>query len=433
MSDFNATTDPREQRGILIAATFRIVKKGAEWIVPSQSGNGSYRVNLDNHSCNCPDHETRHTRCKHIIAAEIVYQRELFPDGTVTETQAVTVTYAEPESKRPTYPQQWHEYNLAQTNEKSRFMVLLRDLCATVEQREQTMGRPRFPLADMVFSTTYKVYSGFSSRRFTTDIREAAYHGLIERAPHFNSVSNYLSAPELTPILKDLIEMSATPLSAVEVDFAVDSTGFATNTYSRWFDHKWGKERTRQTWVKTHLMCGVKTNVVTAVEATPFESGDSPQLPALLATTAETFGVREVSADKAYASRANHFAITAMGAQAFIPFQDRSTGMGSHKHGRDYAMDSIWQRAWAYYTFNRPDFLDHYHKRSNVESTMWMIKSKFGASVKSKSPEGQVNEVLCKVLAHNICVLISSFYELGIDSHFCTESLPAAQKVIALR
>jgi hypothetical protein len=428
MSTLNSTaTDPRELRAIQIAATANIRRDGKVWKVPSQSGGPAYTVDPEHESCTCPDHESRRVVCKHIRAVRIVIERELNADGSVTET--VTETVTEVTQTKVTYPQQWHEYNLAQTNEKSRFMILLHDLCATVEQREQTMGRPRFPLADMVFSTTYKVYSGFSSRRFTTDIQEAACHGLIERAPHFNSVSNYLSDPELTPVLKSLIELSATPLSTVEVDFAIDSTGFATNTYSRWFDHKWGKERTRQTWVKTHLMCGVKTNVVTAVDATPYESADSPQLPALLDTTAQTFAVREVSADKAYGSRANHFAIDTLGARAFIPMQTRYSGASSHGKGRNAAVDSVWQRAWAYYTFNQADFFAQYHKRSNVETTMHMLKSKFGGSVNSKSPEGQVNEMLCKVLAHNICVLISSFYELGIESHFCTNSLAAAQEV----
>ena len=64
---------------------------------------------------------------------------------------------------------------------------------------------------------------------------------------------------------------------------------------------------------------------------------------------------------------------------------------------------------------------------------MFMIKSKFGASVKSKTPSAQVNEVLCKILAHNICVLIQSFYELGIESTFCTETPSVAQKVPYLR
>jgi hypothetical protein len=43
---------------------------------------------------------------------------------------------------------------------------------------------------------------------------------------------------------------------------------------------------------------------------------------------------------------------------------------------------------------------------------------KFGGSVRSKTPIAQVNEVLCKVLCHNICVLIQSNYELGIEATF---------------
>jgi hypothetical protein len=43
-----------------------------------------------------------------------------------------------------------------------------------------------------------------------------------------------------------------------------------------------------------------------------------------------------------------------------------------------------------------------------------MIKSKFGGSLFSKSYEGQVNEVLCKVICHNLCCLISAIYELGL-------------------
>ena len=47
-----------------------------------------------------------------------------------------------------------------------------------------------------------------------------------------------------------------------------------------------------------------------------------------------------------------------------------------------------------------------------------MIKMKFGGAVRSKTPTAQVNEVLAKILCHNICVLIQSFYELGIPLGF---------------
>ena len=170
----------------------------------------------------------------------------------------------------------------------------------------------------------------------------------------------------------------------------------------------------RQTWVKTHIMCGVKTHVVTAVEATPFESADVKQLPHLLERTAQTFAISEVSADKAYSDHKNAHVIVNVGGTPYIPFRSNSTGLASSKHKHD----DIWNRLWHFYNFNRESFLKHYHKRSNVETAFSMVKAKFGGSVRAKSPVAQVNEVLCKVLCHNICVLIQSIYELGLDTSF---------------
>ena len=49
-------------------------------------------------------------------------------------------------------------------------------------------------------------------------------------------------------------------------------------------------------------MCGVKTNIVTAVQILDKDAADAPRLPALLNTTRQGFAVSEVSADKAYLS-----------------------------------------------------------------------------------------------------------------------------------
>jgi len=67
------------------------------------------------------------------------------------------------------------------------------------------------------------------------------------------------------------------------------------------------------------------------------------------------------------------------------------------------------------FAYQRDTFLSRYHQRSNVETAFHMIKSKFGDSVRSKSPEGQMNEVLAKVVAHNLCVLIASIHELNLS------------------
>src|SRR5712692_4332133 len=39
--------------------------------------------------------------------------------------------------------------------------------------------------------------------------------------------------------------------------------------------------------------------------------------------------------------------------------------------------------------------------------------------VEAKSAQGQVNEVLTKVLDHNICVAVSAMHALGIEPNFC--------------
>jgi hypothetical protein len=47
-----------------------------------------------------------------------------------------------------------------------------------------------------------------------------------------------------------------------------------------------------------------------------------------------------------------------------------------------------------------------------------MIKAMFGSRIRSKSEVAQVNEILCKILCHNLCCLVSAFYELGIEATF---------------
>src|SRR5262249_54351378 len=74
----------------------------------------------------------------------------------------------------------------------------------------------------------------------------------------------------------------------------------------------------------------------------------------------------------------------------------------------------LFEKMFHYFNLRRDEFLSHYHKRSNVETTFSMIKAKFGDSLRSKTDVAMVNESLAKILCHNICCLIQSHYELGI-------------------
>ncbi len=400
--------EAREIRGLEIAATKKLRQKGALWLVPSQAGNSTYVVDPTEAAatCSCPDYEERREPCKHVYAVEYTIRRETIrPDGSAVS-----------ETLRVTYRQEWTAYNAAQTNEKVHVAELLRDLCAAIDNPEQKRGRPRLPLSDAVFCATMKVYAGMSARRAMSDLRDLAAKGFIDRAPHYNSVLNALENPDLTPILTAMIEESAGPLKSVETDFAVDSSGFSTaGVYRRWYSAKYGREMTASQWLKAHVMIGTRTNIVTSVEVTGAYAHDGQHFRPLLDRTVKRFQPQRVSADKAYSSARIMAHIENAGAEPFIPFKKNATGQAPYNKRGGH---EIWARMFHYYMFNRDAFLAHYHKRSNVETTFHMIKAKFGAALRSKTETAQVNEVLCKVLCHNLCCLVQSIYELGVAPEF---------------
>ncbi|MEM6428160.1 MAG: transposase [Deinococcota bacterium] len=394
----STVNNSRSLRGFHIALNSNIKTTPKGFIVPSQSSSKKYVVAPDLSRCTCIDYEQRQKPCKHIYAV----QHYLEGTGDLEVPDKL---------KRPTYPQRWAEYNASQVGEKANFLKLLHGLCEGITEPPQRIGRPRLSFADMVFACAFKIYSGLSGRRFGSDLEEARGKGYITKTPHFNSLYNYFDKPSITPLLHELITVTALPLKSIETDFAVDSTGISNNRFVRWFNVKHGKELDYSDWLKLHLMCGVQTNIVTSVELSSRHEHDSNYFKPLVDATAQNFELKEVSADLAYSSHDNLYAVTQYGAMPYIPFKKNTTGKGA----------PLWQSMYHYFNLYRSEFLEHYHKRSNVESTFSMIKGKFGDEVKGKSDTAQLNEVLFKVLCHNICVVNQAMFELGIQATFCAD------------
>ncbi len=108
-------------------------------------------------------------------------------------------------------------------------------------------------------------------------------------------------------------------------------------------------------------------------------------------------------------SNDNLVAIEAAHAVPYIPFKSNSKGTGR---------TDAWRRLWHMFEAQNDQFLAHYHKRSNVESTFSMVKRKFGASVRAKTFSAQINEVLLKCLCHNLACVVHAIHELRIDPVF---------------
>ena len=328
----------RVARGQRIAASTSIVKTKDGWTLPSDSRPGvHYRIwtDEDGAHCDCPDAVRT---CKHIVALRLHLDEN--PEAKAVPALApapVEPTVDTPPSdgsaRMPATPPEspdqltyWQAYNRAQTNEGRLFPQLLHALCALVpEEVSEGRGRPSASVRDLLFGEIMREYSGLSSRRCQTGIQRAAVDGYISNAYTHNVGTNFLNTPETTDLLRALISESARPLRNIERTFAPDSSGFSTCTHDRWQDDKGSPERARAHYVKTHILVGVKSHIITAAAASVEPVADISMLrPLLEETRGAQFTVEELVADAAYLSGPILEWLRETGIEAWIPFRANS-------------------------------------------------------------------------------------------------------------
>ena len=120
----------------------------------------------------------------------------------------------------------WSKYNKAKTKEKRLFYDLLYELAQLIPEPSHDNGRPPIPIKDLFFSAGLKLYSNYTGRKVSSDLIHAKYMGYISRAPHFNTLHDFLKCPSTYDLLKKLLVISAMPLKNLEDAYSMDSSGF---------------------------------------------------------------------------------------------------------------------------------------------------------------------------------------------------------------
>jgi transposase len=414
-TEMQATVGPEYEKRLVRAREIashpeEIEKLGEnEWSVPSQTGFGRYRVyfEADKWSCGCKDFQARFGEpCKHVLSV-----RELLAPTEGPKRVA-----------RKTYPQNTKAYDAGQTKEMRLVDSILRDLLSGVEGIPRLPGeggRPAIPLRDALYCATLKVYSGLSARRASGVWENVKDRGLLGKVPSYRLASRVLARPEVTPVLYRLLSLSAMPLAGLEDGGVVapDSTGVQTTSFGAWREEKHGEKRIRK-WLKVHAMVGTKTHAILRAVVGDADSADSPQFaPLLTETLAEGFRPTGVVADRGYLSRDNYALADSLGLEAYIPFKSNSVSNEVHRI-RGFQTPAAWQKAYHLFQANREQFDQNYHRRSNVESVFSALKRKFGENIRSKDPVAQVNELLCKLIAYNLTVVVHEMFENGIAPAF---------------
>jgi transposase len=359
----------------------------------------------DGWSCTCPFWEERKTPCKHIVAT--VRWLDPNPPPIIEEplSQPKRRSYRQPDDGI---------YDEAQQQEHQLFDALLWDLLGTVPDHpllRAPRGRPAIPLRTIILVAVRKVHLAQSSRRARGLLvalnRDGK--GILPRVPNYTAPSRFFNTDQATPLLLGLIEASGLILKEIEDrgTVAIDSSGFCTSCTGAYLTEKHDPSR-KHKWLKAHIAVGVKTHIVLSVEVTDEYGADYSQFVPLLRRL-YTAGHRPsyVVADKAYLGRGNLEGAGDLGMEPYIPFKVNSRGLSKRA--------PMWNRKFHEFMARRDEFDEIYHRRSNVEATFSAIKRKLGEPLLSHNQGARINELLAKILAYNIGVVIKESLAHGIS------------------
>lgn len=377
----------------------------AKWRAASSTGRGYYTVEKTpkGWTCDCSAFDEGAVPCKHIWAVRIWLKPSVY----------ASLDYA-PRSGQPVYSQCWPAYDSAQQEEHVLFDPILWSLLEAVAESRRppgAPGRPPIPIRTQVLISVKKVHIGESTRR-ARGLLSVVYgtgRGLLDEVPNYAVPSRLFNRQDAGDILLDLVRRSAGPLRALEGGgtVAIDSTGFCTTCMGAYCTEKHNPGR-KHRWVKAHVIVGVKSHVILEVKVIDESGADCPQLKGLL-TGVKNSGHKPgtVVADKAYLSKENLALAGELGMEVYIPFKSNSSEGGGRSQ--------VWRKMYHMFQLRRDEFDKHYHARSNVEAVFSAIKRKLGEALLSKNQLARFNELLAKLLAYNIGVLIHEIHEHGID------------------
>lgn len=302
-------------------------------------------------------------------------------------------------------------YNLAKSSERRLFFQLLNELCNIIKEPKSKNGRPPVPLRDMVFCSCLKLYRKSSGRPLKGELELAQGANYISRVPHFNTIKDFFNAEGTFDLLSRLLTITAMPLADTSTTASLDSSGFAGYSYERWQRIKWDGKKDKKNYLKAHVVIDPKTHVILTAEITPGNFSDVKQAPALILKAQKNFPVKKFLGDKAYSSHMVYRVLESLKIIPIIPFK-----VNAKKESEN--APQLWNDAYRYFKSQRGNFDAQYHQRSQSETTFSQIKMRLGEILLSKNYKSQRNELMLKLICHNILTLIMEIHKNKIQIDF---------------
>jgi transposase len=275
------------------------------------------------------------------------------------------------------------------------------------------MARPQIDASLMFFSTGLKVYEGKTNRAMIDCLSRLFGDGWwADNGFHYNRFSDYLNSLQTTAQLNWANAEVCSPLIPFVEEVMLDGTGISVTTHGSYRADRYGFLSDTARYLRLNLVMDRRFGIFPVALVTPEKgekTGELSQAPLLLARLkALGYTAKYVFGDLLYSTEPMHEAILAFGAEPVIPFKTIYTPAR-------LPTSDLMRRFYKQFLADPEAFRARYRYRVLIEAEISALKRRFSENIRSREPIARVNEILFKVLCHNICCIIHAATEHGLD------------------
>jgi len=228
---------------------------------------------------------------------------------------------------------------------------------------------------------------------------------------YFNLINEYLRDGRLTPLLQKLITVTSEPFADKEHYFAIDGSGFRIACGKKRYNEIRTDRKAKSGYVGIHIIAGVKSKIIPYAIVSEGHIHDNNFFKPLVLGANKMFKIKEIYADKGYLSNANANFCYSLNIKDYIKIKDNTI--------LDKFEDSVWNNSIKRYLEDVQKGAERrFSLRANVECAFHMIKTVFSDVLRCKTHTGRVNEVLARIVCHNIRCLVLAYVKNDIKFPF---------------
>jgi DDE family transposase len=307
---------------------------------------------------------------------------------------------------------------------EGRSLEILRDAAQVLTNRRlrragrsPRMGRRPISAEDMALIHVAMCLEHNCIRASKSGLELLVRGGLIERAPHPNTLTNWrcfdvepnavVGGPFLLGALHQMFELLLEPMCNIVEEVIIDSTGLTLNGNANWLDCEKGlnKIRAHTEFMRWHAVGCKDTLTVLAFKATECSGEGSADafnaIPLLEEVTARGLKPSVVFGDAAYGGDEILAHIIGMNADPMIPLPEKFNPR-SKKFLRTADAQRLHERF-----FDRAEaFWRLFGDRSIIESTINAFKDGTGEVIYALEVEQRLIECYTKAIVHNLRRLV---------------------------